>query len=1276
MIEPKPANATYNDEQWQAIHQKGTNILVAASAGSGKTTVLIERILTHVMKGFAQLDELLVCTFTESAANEMKQRMETRLKAALNQTADREQQHLLLQQLRLLPTAHIRTLHSFCLQVIQQYFYLIDFDPNFRLMTDETQKELLYQETWHTLIEHIYDEKTTVSKAQYLTLLEQSNDRALYELIVNLHHFASSHPEPEIWLTHVADQSRQVEQFAQSPLYKKIVQPYLQQTFLSAEKILQDGLQLLQQLSSETIVKYEAILQGEQQQVAYLIEAAQRGDLAAILSIGQTIAFERWPSNSQKSEDYEAVGVLKQLRDDAKALMEGLKDWFVYDYTTTLDIEKRLVSTLDVVGQLTLAFRAVLADKKADLKIIDYNDLEHLTLNILAPYNAENGRREPSLAAEFFQQQFKEVLVDEYQDINEIQATILSWLSHEQRADLDGNLFMVGDVKQSIYGFRMAEPSLFLQKYLAYGQQNGGELIILDKNYRSRDEVLQFTNFLFERLMDTNFGEMAYHEAESLKTGNHSFKPSAPNDAFNIEVLVHVKESETADEALELSDDAEIDTSIEAQSYLIAQDIQHKIQSRFKIYDKELKQTRPVEYRDFVILTATRQPFLPIQQVFEQYELPIFSQKVENYFQRQEIRLMVALLKLIDNPLQDIPLVAILRSYFVGLDDEALSLIRIACPTGNFYTACEHYIATQEDAIAEQLRTFWEQLNRWRDLSQKISLVQLIWTIYQETYFLDYVAGLSNGQQRQANLHAFYERAEQFEQTAYRGVFGFVQYIEQMMQHEHDLAEPILLADNQNSIRMMTVHASKGLEFPVVYLMNTSKTFNIMDTNQAYIPSKHYGLATDYLDTQHLLKYPSLIKKALRLEKILQLKAEEMRKLYVALTRCEQKLIIVGSITKQEDWKQQQERVLLLSDEQTLVMNTQERQQARSWFEWIVQALAFSNKHPQSCTSFTPAQVACRFVTTDELMLFRQQRKASHKLDKHDWLEKMRQIVEQSSQIPLPEIQAMQRLMNATYDYSLASRTSSYQSVSELKRLYELPHDRHLSHFEDRRSDEKSAQTHIQSIRYTQDTFEKPQFLRKKTMDYAQIGTITHFVLQQLDFSVLKPPYLPVLQTQVAELIERQLLTAEMAQVVRLEAIVQFLESDLGQFVIEHAQQLRREQAFSYLLPAKWLFQQQLEHAEVTQLANDQLLIHGVVDNFVITPKGIVLIDYKTDRYKPQGTLSRQAQIETIVEKYRFQMSLYAQALSVATQQPIARACLVLLDFGETIEIQDLYTFT
>lgn len=1302
IIEIKPSNAQFNDEQWQAIHQKGSNLLVAASAGSGKTTVLIERILTHLTNQYANLDELLVVTFTESAAKEMKERMEVSLKKTVSSTSDAFLQRHFLQQINLLPTAHIRTLHSFCLQVIQQFFYLVDFNPSFQLLTDETQKSLIYQDVWQDLLTDILNNEVKsdtlfFDQNDLVDLMNRfanaRSDQGLFDIILQLYLFSSSHTEPTVWLENIHQLTADFDRFKASDLYQNSFKAYIQRNAMAASRLLQKGQDLLKGLSDENITKYEPVLRNEEQYVNQIIEANLSDDIETLMQLMQQVKFDRWSSARKTNEEFETINEIKVYRDDAKKIVtDRLTKLFYFSYSETKKVEEQISPVIQKLSNLTLLFTRYLAEHKQNLNIIDYNDLEHLTLDILAPYNEVKKEREASPAALYYQKLFKEVMVDEYQDINDIQATILGWLAHEHRPELSGNLFMVGDVKQSIYGFRMAEPSLFLDKYRKFAQSEGGELIVLDKNYRSRDEVLQFTNYIFERIMGIDFGEMEYGKQESLKTGNLSLLPEAPSEDFDIELLLYEKQVEDID-INDLSEEEEllIDTSIEAEVHLIAQDILNKIANGFQIYDKKNKGMKFATFNDIVILSSTRTPFLPIQQIFERYHIPVLTQKVENFFQRQEIRLMIALLKLIDNPIQDIPLVAILRSYFVGIDDEMLSKIRIASPSGDFYSACLQYLSLDKNQVDETisilLERFISQLNHWHELSNEVSLVELIWTIYQETNFLDYVAGLANGPQRQANLHAFYQKADEFEESSFKGLFGFIQYIEKVMQAENDLAEPVVLSENQNAVRTMTVHASKGLEFPIVYLINTGKKFNTQDvTQKKYIASKDYGIATDYYDYNTLLQYPSLSKQTLRINQENLLKAEEMRKLYVALTRCEQKLIIVGTVKNEDEWHEKSEKTRQLTETNELLVNTQERQSTNSWLEWIRQALAVEDSLQESVTNFTTKQVQVSFFNQQALnQLVVNEDDSSSYLSPERWLKHLQKIVDETTIDDASKSALLvKQLMRSDYEYELSTNTSSYQSVSELKRLYEEPRIEKIESFQDRRpsvqiySTEDEAEE-IQSIRYTQDTFEAPKFVEDKQMDYAQIGTITHFLLQQLNFGLFtnlaSENYATILNEEVERLISEEYLDRSKAEVIQFDKISEFLLSELGQLVIKHSNRLKREQAFSFLLPANQLLKSRLDDMALEKLASDQLLVHGIIDNFIEMEHGLILLDYKTDRFRSYLKTTAEEQSADIIEKYKFQVSLYVQALAQAKKKPVLGAYLVLLDFGISIQVNDLYQF-
>ncbi|AXY25823.1 helicase-exonuclease AddAB subunit AddA [Suicoccus acidiformans] len=1293
-IEPKPSNARFNDAQWQAIQERGHNILVAASAGSGKTTVLIERVLTHIRKGYANVNELLVVTFTELAANEMKERMETRLKQAVNQAGDAEERRHYVQQLDALPEAHIRTLHSFCLQVIQRYFYLIDLDPSLQLVSDETQKTLMYQEVWADLTEKIAsDEHPMLSRAAYMDLLRSygdvRNDQTLYDMVLALYQFAQATPEPAVWLANLNHIQKNFAHFQDSDLYERSIRQPLATMLASAQRLCEQTANIIEQTSQETIERYHDVLASDQGLLEHIDHLNKANDLTGLLKQAREIKFSNWPRNRKNSEDYEWVKVAKTYRDLLKELVDGFfQKHFTYDGESVAVIEAKLSEQLEDVKLLVAAFSEALRDYKQAQGQIDYNDLEHLTLDILAPYNPETKRREASQAARYYQDLFQEVLVDEYQDINEIQGEILNWLSQEYAAG-SGNLFMVGDVKQSIYRFRMAEPSLFLERYQAYQQGDGGQLINLDQNYRSRHAILQFTNYLFERLMDARFGEMPYGELESLKTGNFGIGPREGDSQVAVQLLLGQKEDLANDEtgALEPFDD-----SLEKEAHIIAQKIQACIAEGMEVYDKAKDLYRTIEYKDIVILSSTRSPFLTVQRVFEQYQIPILSQKIENYFQRHEIQLLLALLKIIDNPMQDIPYVAILRSYFVGLTDEALSQIRIFHKDGLFYEASIQFMqATHEradyQAIQDKLKTFHEQLNHWRALAKERPLVELIWTIYEETDFLNYVAGLSNGTQRQANLHAFYERAKTFTLSRFSGLQGFIHYIEEVMEQSKDLAEPVLLEEDNSAVRLMTVHASKGLEFPVVFLMNMGKQFNLQDINQKrYIASKDYGLGTSYYDARRYLRFDSLTHQAIKQVELDKAKAEEMRKLYVALTRCEQILFMVGTIKNQTNWEEEQGRIQQMYEGDDLLIPLTERQKGMSWLDWLQGAMALANDaHPKSHADFKQEELAITFVDTAILEANLPIIDGSQTERRQAWQAQFKQQLLRQEVDQTAEVQNLAYRWQQAYPYELASRTSSYQSVSELKRMYEEPRIEKLDYYTDRRPSQTAAQevseadASIQSIRYTGDTFQPPKFMQeaKVQLNAAEIGTIHHFFMQALDFGLFKgvspQDYLAILQEANERMQAEGHLTAQEGAVLNLESIVAFLESNLGQVVINRHQHLHREKAFSYLLPAAKMFERAVLPEQVEALKDNQLLVHGVIDMYFEKEDGtLLLLDYKTNRFRSGARSTRSEQLEILTEQYRFQLSLYQAALESAKQKEVSESYLVFLDFKEQIPVETI----
>ncbi|MGF3141092.1 helicase-exonuclease AddAB subunit AddA [Facklamia sp. P13064] len=1299
----KPDNSKFNNEQWQAIHQRGNNILVAASAGSGKTTVLIERIMNHLLTRYAELKEVLVVTFTESAANEMKERMEKRLKSAVNQSLDGEEKRYMLSQINQLPSAHIQTLHSFCLFVIQNFFYLEDINPAFNLLSDESQKQVMVEEVWDKLIDQISqaDSQLAVTQADYQDLLIRltsgRDDQALRSIVLDIYEFARANPEPLIWLDQMVAETDGLESFWKSELYQESLKIQLQAQLKLADRSYQDGLSLLASCSRPTLDKFEPVLSAEGQRVVELTEAFLQNDMAHFSQLLDNLSFSRWPSSRGKAheEDLETLQIIKQYRQASKETLVKIQSYFPYPYQTMQEVEAAIQPYLRKLSDLSKLFYQAMQDYKFQEGWIDYSDLEHLTLQILAPYNAQLGKRKPSAAAEYFQALFEEVLVDEYQDINEIQAAILSYLSRERVEATKGNLFMVGDVKQSIYGFRMAEPSLFLQKYRTYQTSDQGHLIILDKNYRSRDQVLNFTNYLFERLMDESFGEMTYGKNERLMTGNQDFTIAKEIDHYAIELLLHSKERSDEEDQMQADrPDLLIDKGIDYQAHLIAQDIQAKLRAGYQIYDKELGRDRLMTFKDIVVLSSTKSSFANLQAAFSHYQLPFTSQAIETYFQRQEIQLILALLKLIDNPMQDIPLVAILKSFFVGLSDNDLALIRVNHPQASFYQAVEGLLSQvfEKDhpllAIQKKVQNFFTQLAKWRDFAGHQAIDEVIWQIYLDTSFLDYVVGLDMGRQRQLNLHAFYQKAQTINQGLGGSLASFIHYIETLLEQDKDLAEPLQLDKDQNMVRAMTIHASKGSEFPVVYLINSNHRFNLMDSQKAIVATKHYGVGMNHYQTDDFVYYQSISKTSRQMLLDQAAKAEELRVLYVALTRTEQKLMIVGSIESREKWQEKGDHYQMMTDPDSLQVALELRSQANSFLDWIHQATSLAQRNHQSLATITAQDFITRIYTEDQIQANVPSVTASHPIASPPaWLK----ALQKGEAFDQPKhkherINQLEELLTAQYPYQLASQTAAYQSVSELKRLFEEPPHPALSFYADRRKesmheldasiDIDQGNQGIQGIRYTQDTFEAPSFMQSKTLDAARIGTLNHYLMEQVDFGPFKladpADYNQILQDQIQSMIERGLMEAEDRPHLYLETILNFLRSPIGQQMIENSDQLKREQAFSYLVPAKDLFANLTESKQSMQMEQDSILVHGVIDSYYVIPnQGFVLIDFKTDRYRPHLSQSKQEQLEGLKDKYRYQLKLYKDALASHLKLPNIGTYIVALGFDQVVAMDE-----
>ncbi|WP_367295851.1 helicase-exonuclease AddAB subunit AddA [Levilactobacillus yonginensis] len=1247
------AKFNFTPSQDQAIHQTGNNLLVSASAGSGKTRVLVQRVIERLKSGTG-IDEILIVTFTKAAAAEMRDRIQTALRQELaaNQ-GSAEQQQFYLRQLNQLPVADISTLDAFCLRILQHYYYVIDQDPVFRLLADETENALMRDEVWSDLREQLYaDDEAGLFARLTENFSGDRNDDGLAELVQQTYTFANATPHPDAWLANLATPYQlDSDQLTGTTFYREHLQPLFMEQLKQIQADLTSAYQLANQASLSKQVEHLTTVLGSMQEV---VELASDGSWNALRAAIQNFPWGRIPSIRKANEDYPIYNELKTTYyDPAKKQLETLKRTYLIQdevqATSTIAASGELVAEL---GKVVTKFRQVYRQEKQRRHVLDFADIEHAALEILTQDTGQSHQ-----VAQQLQDQYAEIMVDEYQDTNSLQEAILTAIAQPAPA---GNLFMVGDVKQSIYRFRQADPTLFMGKTDRYqADSQAGDLIVLAENFRSMKNVDDFTNLIFKQLMDRELGEIAYTGSAQLKFGATYYPEKVESTA---ELLVYLTEgnddSQSSDgEAMDAT--FQVDNKHQGEVLLVGKKIQQLVADKTPIYDRDAKQVRPMAYKDITLLTPTRTNNLIITDELRRLGIPVVVNDAQNYFKTTEIQIMMALLRVIDNPYQDIPLAAVLRSPIVGLNENELALLRINQRTGDYFQAVQYFQQTFaagsasdfQETVYDKVSHFLEQLQTFRDIAQQNELVTLIWRIYQETGFLDYVGGMPAGEQRQANLHALYERAQSYEKSSFKGLFQFVRFVEKLQERDADLAgAPVQSAED--AVSVMTIHGSKGLEFPVVFIMDASRQFNRQDQQGNYVMSGKSGIGIDYLNPESRIKAPSL-QKLVTAQAISRASlAEEMRKLYVALTRAESRIYIVGSHKSKAEaisaWEQAYQSP-------NLVLNAtlREKNNLANYLDWIGMCLVrdpqFDETLRQGSTTFSglagdPAKFKVHFATAADIEPAQQVNEVAV-----DWLAKTAKTAETVADTV--DSTQIKQIMDFQYPHQAATVTTAYQSVSEAKRLFEDPDNTSIGEYQ---PDEHGQAGH----RFVTHDFARPNFLQTVREPLpTEIGTATHLVLQQI--SVTTEPTTDSVQTVIDGLVTDGILTSEMADRIQVTAILQFFQSDLGQQILTNPEDLRREVPFSLLMPAQSLFKD-------FQEADSQVLVHGIVDGYLKTSEGIILFDYKTDHVNSRNLAQSEAKL---IDRYGGQVNLYAEALQQMTQQPIIAQYLYLLAAGQLVAV-------
>ncbi|OMD43758.1 helicase-exonuclease AddAB subunit AddA [Paenibacillus odorifer] len=1373
-IESKPEGSIWSDDQWRAIAESGDDILVAAAAGSGKTAVLVERIIRKISKeenGFS-VDRLLVATFTKAAAAEMRQRIREALDRELEENGENDH---LRRQLSLLGKASITTLHSFCLEVIRRYYQIIPIDPGFRIL-NEHEAEMMRQELLQELLEEKYGEvgedgadSVFVQLADWFS--GERSDDAVHALIQRLHDYARSHPWPEQWLRDTAADFSlpDTDSLGRTPWVLSILEE-AKLTLAGAASQLIQGREIALQPGGPA--PYAENLTADLEMVNALQEAVNERPWAELYDIFMEVYFGKLKACKKDSTDPGLQEMVKELRDSVKksildlqkALFGRPADVFLRELNEAAPLMAELAETVIAFGE---RYRV----EKAGRGLVDFSDLEHYCLQILRHPDSLPGHSLPSDAAMEYRAQFDEVLLDEYQDTNSVQEEIVRLISRE----IPGNRFMVGDMKQSIYRFRLAEPGLFLDKYRSFGSNNagggsntvgeselselsdkpnessGGSVIDLARNFRSRMEVVNAVNMIFRQIMNETVAEITYDERAELVYGaNFPGAAEKGPDTFFAPELLLIDRGAAAGKVEETSEDSETplqeSEAIESETaQLEARAIARRISqmtglnggSPLLIYDKGLKIMRPVIYGDIVILLRSARIWTPlIIEELRMEGIPAYGDLNKGYFEATEVEIALSLLKIVDNPQQDIPLAGVLRSPVVGLSEEELATVRM-CSHGSFYRAVKvavnmqgvkeneeeydlfsahemesastadintfsneasfdnsvHDVGAESEAVPQinpelkrKLENFLRQLDSWRDAARQGSLSELIWRIYGESGYLEWVGGLPGGSQRQNNLKALYDRAVQFENdTAARGLFRFLVFISRLRENGGDLGVAGGGGEEGNGVRIMTIHKSKGLEFPVVFIAGMAKQFNRQDLHSPFLMHKELGFGPRFVERETRVSYPTLPYLAINRRTRLELLAEEMRVLYVALTRPRDKMILVGTVRdlprKIASWSSVQNREELLLADHLLA-------RGRSYLDWVGPALI---RHPAAAilrklggsegtvSTVLHSDISNWSITVQNasdlnsgafLPADNAEDKAEERLTVLKALQKGASVNVYRSE----NSEEIARRLEWPYPYTAASGIPAKTSVTELKALLSMQDQPSYDLLEEggqpatstennKRRNVAGADSHSLHLR-------RPKFMEKRSLTPAERGTAYHTVMQHIPLEGSVDP--KVVEETLARLERVAILTAEQVEAVEPAQIEAFYTNELGRRLIDSSWKLR-EMPFSYMVPADEAYRgldymnkavSELSPENHNEGFSEAVLIQGVIDCLFREEDRIILLDYKTD-----SVLEHQGGIEALKEKYRFQLELYSKALQDILGEPISEIWLYFFDGGHAVKL-------
>ncbi|WP_294394558.1 helicase-exonuclease AddAB subunit AddA [uncultured Clostridium sp.] len=1243
----------WTDEQLSAIETRNCNLLVAAAAGSGKTAVLVERIIRIITNEYnpVDIDKLLVVTFTNAAAAEMRER----IAAAISKALDKEPTSKNLQkQLTLLNRANITTMHSFCLDVIKNNFHKIDLDPSFRI-GDTTEGILIKDEVIDELFEEKYDEEDSEFTKLVEAFSTYKNDDNLKELILDMYNFTMSGPWPEKWLTESAEAFNiSTQEELNNSAWVQVLKESISVELEGYIKMLHKAVAIINQ--TDGLEPYFDTFSNELYSIEKAYESIDSG-LDEIYTALCAISFGRLKSiKKDKVSDENAQNTVKSIRDDIKKKISDL-----INNTFSVTPEEMLINikgaypNIKKLTELVLEFSEKFSRKKKEKNILDFNDLEHLCLKILSDTDGE-GNIVPSKTAMEFKSLFDEVLVDEYQDSNNVQETIIGLVS--RRNDEFPNVFMVGDVKQSIYRFRQAKPELFIDKYTKYTSNEGdsNRKIQLYKNFRSRKEVIDGVNYIFKEIMSETVGELEYNDDEALNLGA-SYKESDDDQVIlggPVEVNIIDKHSEegSSDKNEEDSEKEELE-GVNLEGRIVAKRIKELMSNsddkRFKVLDKETGEYRPVKYKDIVILLrATKNWSESLLDELGSEGIPAYADTGSGYFESIEIRTIMSLLRVIDNPMQDVPVIAVLKSPIMGFSAQDLSDIKLREKESYFYeniiSIAEHSNADIPQELISKCRKFLDKLEIWREKAMYMPIDEFIWYLYMDTAYYGYVGAMPNGVLRQANLKILFQRAKQFEQTSFKGLFNFINFINKLTKSSGDMGSAKILGENEDVVRIMSIHKSKGLEFPVVFLCGTGKQFNLMDLNKNVLYHDELGFGPDYVNLEKRFSIGTIAKEAIKKKMKLETLSEEARILYVACTRAKEKLIITGTVN---DMQKNIERWIAAASLDKQVILPSEVLKGKSYLDWIGMALC---QHNDGSILRESIAVNNEIFKDDDskwdIKLWNRNDVVGN--DAEDELEEEKEHKSEILEEEYDEEVYKEVDKRLSYEYPLKESTilKSNVSVSDLKKR-----------------NAELIEPLVQSIAISETEKKKqiitPKFLQEeKGLTAAEKGTAVHFVMKKIDLD--KVSSVDEIKEQIQYLYDNEFILEEEMKAVNPYKILSFFKSDLGKMMIENhknGEKVYRELPF-YTEISSLDINSDLDR----KYESEKVRLQGIIDCFFEYNGENILIDYKTDYVSKDNE-------EELNEKYLKQLDYYSDALFKITGRKVSKRYLYSFYLEKVIEI-------